>query len=411
MSDSRPAPARLSPLNLLAEMTYPEYRNRHIFTARLRLFVFCGFFLLYVFGLSERYPLTHPALVAIGLGTLATVFCYYNIFTGRWMIPSFVLEVCADMVGISAAVALLGGLESNTYLLYFCYCLGGGLFYNYRVAAALASASLLSYFTLSWLALSGHLGPELMVTTWQFPIQHGMLAHPAWVHPALLTLLLFFAVYSVKMGQNFSQHREQVLEARNRELMALQRIGGMIRTTATLETVADRVVQALVEGLSFAGCLLMLVDRDRNALVCYPPSNLPALTEAESILQVALRDLTLPLGATENPVLQQVLQRKIVFRRNLADLLPGMIPHIPPERIAKLQARLGLQKSVILPLVAEGELLGALVGFTREGFVEERTVATLEASCCVSHCSLINSRRRTATSWRPIASRASFSPR
>ncbi|MBI2344423.1 MAG: HAMP domain-containing histidine kinase [Deltaproteobacteria bacterium] len=372
-------PETINPLSLLSELSYPEYRNRHIFTARLRLILVLAFVFLYVWGLQEMLPISHPATIALVLASAITVIAYYNIIiNGQWMAISFIAEVLADIVGISIVTMLLGGVGSLAFLLYFCYTLAGGLFYNYRVATTLAVASLCGFFLLSGLTFHGVLGPHHGVSGWMVQIEHGIMLYPLWVHPLLLALFLLFAIYGVKIGHDFSQHRERILEARNRELMALQRIGGMIRTTAPLSMVADRVVQGLVEGLDFVGSLLFLADARRNRFLCHPPASSNLITQSEQLLGIRLRDLSLPMDAKEHLLIQQILERKILFRRQLTEILQDAHPRIPPERIHRLQTELDIRKIVVIPLVAEEELLGALVGFSQEGFVEERAVATLE---------------------------------
>lgn len=367
-----------SPLNLLAELTYPEYRHRHVFTARLRFIIFVSFVFLYALAISQGIPVSHPAIVALVTMSALTTFCYYNILNGQWMIPSIILEIIADLVTITLLIDLFGGITTSYFLLYFGYCLSAGLFFNYRVAALLAVLTQLAYLFLYWSALHG-------ILPWHDPqafaqvtaVHHGAWSHPLWVHPLMLAMLQGFAVYAVKMAQDFHLLRERSLEARNRELVALQRIGGMIRTTASLPEVADRVIAGLVEGLDFSGCLLMLADRKQQRLVCHPQRELPYAAEAEAILGIKLNELYLPFD-TGNEAFRKVQKRQVVFRRDLADLMTGMQPPIPEDRIRHLQQRLGIRKTVAIPLVAEGELLGTLVGFFTESFVGERAIAELE---------------------------------
>ena len=360
-------------------MTYPEYRNRHHVAVRLRLSIFCGFVCLYFVWLRPSIPPTHPAILLLLSASFLTCVCYYNIIHGRWLFGSFLVEILTDVLSITLLVALLGGIQGELYLLYFCYCMIGGFFYNYRVAAVLAAMSLVSYLALFVGIAHGWMSWGEPFISWQQLLPYGAIALPLWAHPLLLALLLWCAVYAVKMGHNFSQLRERALEARNKELVGLQHIGGMIRTTAPLAVVAEHVAHGLVEGLDFMGCLLMLVDAQRQHLVCYPPHNRPEVSLAESLLGIDLHALSLPLHTPENSVLQQIQHRKIVFRKNLAELIAGLSPAIAPARLATLQTQLGIRKIVAIPLVAEDELLGALIGFSREAFVAEHAVATLEA--------------------------------
>ncbi len=372
-------PTRIAPLSLLTEMTFPEYRNRHLFTARLRLAIFVVFFCAYFFYFHTVIPPSDPAVQIIALASLLTLLAYYQILNGRRMIFSFLLEIAADLAGITTCVSALGGVESEYFLLYCGYCLTAGLFYNYRVTAAVSVACLASYGALYFLTTAG-------VVAWHHHglagdhavVDHGVWQHPLWLHPLLLALLLLFCTYAVRIAQNFSFMRERALEARNRELIALQRIASTIRAAALLPEVADRIITGLVEGLDFSLCLLLLVDHRREQLVCYPPLRTETSLEAERLLGVPLRELALPLATDDNIVLRQIKERKIVFRRSLADLFRGMRPTIATERLQQLQQRLGIRKAVIIPLVSEGELLGALVGCSPESFVGNQAVATLE---------------------------------
>lgn len=359
-------------------MTFPEYRNRHLFTARLRIFLFCGFLFFYAMWLSDVIPATHPTILIVTTASLLTFLCYYNIIKGRWLIFSFIVEILADVISITILIALLGGIHSEMYLIYFCYCTIGGLFYNYRLATFLAVTSITAYMGLCLLTAYGVFPWASPFLGWNQPLPHGSVSLPLWAHPLLLGLLLICAVYAVKIGHNFSQWRERTLETRNKELIALQRISGMIRTTTPLPIVADRVVHGLVEGLDFAGCLLLLADYQRKQLVCYPPHNRPEVDLAQSILGVQLRKLTLPLEILHHSLAQQIQERKIAFRRDLRELINDLSPGLDLQRVELLQHELNIRKIVIIPLVAEEELLGCLIGFSQDAFVEERTLATLE---------------------------------
>lgn len=370
---------RVSLLHLLTEMTYPDYRDRHIFTARLRLLILFSFAFFYALVFADVVPPTHPAMLTIGATALITVYCYYNIMMAQLMTASLGLEILADMVGLTTMIYLLGDIQSDYFLIYCCYCLASGLIYSYRIAATLAVCSLVTYGTFYGLIAGGYLAPLATAdAAAHFVSEHAGWDHPAWMHPIMLAVLLAFAIYAVKSAQQLTWVRERALEARNRELMALQRIGATIRGMASIEEVADRVLVGLTSGLDLVGCLLLLNDYRRNALVCYPPRSVDAIRDVEAMLGISLRELTLPLDTTDSVVLRQIVDRKVVYRRDLQELLVGFQPALPAERLRAVQQHLGIRKTVAIPLVVEGELIGMLLGFSNENFVGDRAVSTLQ---------------------------------
>lgn len=362
-------------LSLLAELTYPEYRNRHIFTARIRVLLFCCFLIFYGIVVHEHVPPDHPAMLIFLLACAITMWSYYNIIVGKWMLVSFALEVCADLVGLSVVVYLLGGATSEHYLLYLCYTFIGGLFYNYRVASFLAILSFLAYMILFWLTAYD------VIPGSHFPLQIGAHAHEMhylWIQPVILGILLPFCVYAVKIAQSFNQLREHDLETRNRELTALQKLGSTMRTTAPLTDIVQHVLQSLMDGLDLSGCLLFLLEPGKNQLRCHVPHNWKALHTAETTLGIPFAQLRLPLDTSDSLLLDKIRERRPVYRHDFATLLQGVQPPIDATRIRQLQEQLSLRKAIAIPLVAEDELIGAFIGLSKESFVAERAVATLE---------------------------------
>lgn len=369
-----PAPDRVSILNILAELTYPEYRDRHIFTARLRILIVFAFMFFYVLAYRQVIPITHPALLCFAGACLVTLFCYYNILVGQWMLFALLLELAADMVALTVIVYLLGGIASFSFLLYACYVLMAGLFYNHRIAAGVSVLAVVSYGALFALS-TADLSSALLIH-----VTHHELGwtYPIWLHLVLLVLFLTFGMYALKTAQNFGLLRERSLEARNRELLTLQGISGMIRTSSTLREVTDRVLHGLMEGLDLAGCWFMLADHQRRRFSCYPPSAWALGAQAEQTFGIPLQDLSLSFDTVDNHVFRQIQQRHIAFRNDLSAVLIDMQPSLDPAVVQAFQRRAQLQQIIVVPLVAEEELLGAFVCLSTDAIVGERAVSTLE---------------------------------
>ena len=75
--------------------------------------------------------------------------------------PSFVLELAADLLSMTLVVYLTGGLKSNYFTLYLMYCVAAGMFYNYQVAIVAGILALLFYGTLGLSLELGWLKPKV----------------------------------------------------------------------------------------------------------------------------------------------------------------------------------------------------------------------------------------------------------
>ncbi|MBI4366774.1 MAG: hypothetical protein HY543_08155 [Deltaproteobacteria bacterium] len=377
---------RQTPLAILTELTYPDYRSRHLVTARLRLLIFIGFWFFYVSSIGLEGAYHGPLLAVIAAAFVITCVAYYNIFIDRFIGPSLIAEVLADLVGLTTVVYLTGGVDSEYYYLYVFYVLLSGIFYSERVAFGTAAASLLFYagfLTLLSFHVLPPLHPEIVMSAEVHHLLHGHHPHPFWNNPALghslfLAGLLTVGVYAIKVSRQLGQLRERFLEARNRELQSLHEISSAVRQTGSLEQAVERVLVGIDDALQFTLCLLMLRDRSRQRFVCYPPRHHPVVARAERALGLSLRELSMPVGEGNNAVFRQLQEKKVIFRKYIVELMEGIRPAIPAQQIMQLQDQLGIRKVIAIPLVAERDVIGTLLGFTDEAFVNERVVATFE---------------------------------
>lgn len=363
-------------LRVLKEISFPEYRARHIFTAKLRLAIFIGFWFLYVIFLKDHLSETKPVTISILISFILTTIGYYNIFNNRYLIPSFALEITADLIGLTAIVYLTGGAQSEYYFVYIFYAVAAGLFYNYRLALFVSLASLVFYGLFLVFSYSGYI-PPLTVSV---PAEICPHAGFSWLHVLLLAIFLALAVYATKIAHHFTQIRERMLEVRNKELLALQQMSSTIRTVASLDNVLHQVVSGVLSGLDFAMCLLMLQDKAEGKIRCIAPDAHPQMGRVEEKLGVRLREIFFPTGAMlENEALKQVAQGRIIFRRDISEIVAGIKPDIAFSKFSEVQEMLGVKRIVVIPLVTGREVIGALIGFTREAFVEAQKVNTFQA--------------------------------
>lgn len=352
-------------------LSYPEYRARHLFTAKLRLIVFIGFWFLYVLAFKSELALVQSVTVTISVAFIFTIIAYYLIIVRGRVILAMAIEIVSDVVAITAVIYLTGGIFSDFFTLYIVYCLIAGAFYNFRLAMVSAAVSYTAYMALSVAQWEGWL-QLLQLSIAEGHHHHEFGEHSRhWVHPFLLAIFLAMATYITKIAHQFSQRRERMLEEKNRELASLHQMSSTVQSASPLPEVADRILNGMLSGLDFNLCLLMLLDKRRNCLVCYPPRHNAMMRKAEKMLGFPLSELTMPLDKVTDT-------STIKFHRDLYQLAEGADPFISHDTADDIQKALDIQVMVTLPLIVEGEVVGTCLGLTTAPFIEDHQLATLE---------------------------------
>lgn len=359
----------------LIQLTLPEYHGRHVFTARLRIAVFIGFWALYLFFFKDVLEQTWEITLLMSLSFVITAIAYYNVIRERWLLFSFFLELVADLVAITVVVYLTGGPFSPYFTLYIFYCFAAGVFYNYILAGFLAVWSLICYGAFQLMCWWGVIPPLILDYGDKPPVQ----ATTPHVLFALMAVFMVLAVYGVKIVSYFNKRRELQLERRNVQLTSLHNMSAAIRSVEKLDTVIRSILSNVIRGLGFETAILLVIDRDENVVHVHTPGKHPMLAEIVATLGFPIEGLKLPMSVLETTALSQVMERQIVFRRDVVEATEGVRDVISEETARMIQTLLRTQKVIGIPLVAEGEVMGAMVGFARERFVEDATVETLEA--------------------------------
>jgi signal transduction histidine kinase len=366
----------LNPVKVLREITSLDYSNRRIFTAKLRIVIFIGFWCIYLLLLKNQLGKVMPVTVIILVGSVATIFCYFNYHRRILRLSTIAIQIFADLIGLTSMVYLTGGPESEYYIVYIFYVLAAGIFYNYRLATLIALLSLLIY-SLFLICTYAGLIPPLHI---QFSTANLLETDFPYIRLLLLILFVALAVYATKIAHHFSQKRERVLEERNKELIALQQMSSTIRTFGSLDNVLTKVVNGVLVGLDFEMCLLMLYDKSEKRVRCIAPDNVKAASLIEKEVGLNLNKLFFDMESiVENEAFKQLEEGKIIFRSNLSELLMGFKPELNEEKIRIVQEKLRVQRVVAIPLVTSREVIGALVGLSSEAFVEDQKVSTFQA--------------------------------
>jgi signal transduction histidine kinase len=368
----------------LIEVLLPEFERRHAFVTKLRLVLYGVFWGVFLFFQRDVLPqVVVPGAVMVG-ALFAACLSYVGIARRRLILPAFAAELLSDLVALTVIVYLTDGPHSSYFTVYLLYVLVAGVLYNHYLAVLLAAASAACYGLFLLLCDRGVIRPLILEYGDRFPV-------PGYTPPAhflLLLLLLATVVYTVKIASTFSQRRERILERRNRELTALTRMGTTIRSVIEPRAVIEQLLAGLLEGLNLETVVLVRFDRSEGHARLYLPERHPHLSEIEAAIGRALGGLEFPMAAIEHSVMRDLMRHRIVFRREISELVIPDNGIVTREQGRRIQDVLRVHRIVIVPVVAEHEVLAALIGFAREPFVEEELVATLEAFANQSALSL-----------------------
>lgn len=356
-------------------MTLPEYRDRHLFTARLRLAIFAGFWFFYLYFYHAVLGQLQGVTLIISACFAATTLAYFCILKNRFIGLSFTIQILSDLAALTTVIHLTGGPYSDFFTIYIFYVFIAGVFYDYFVGLLIAFAC--GVFYGAYLLLSQFGIILALVIDWgdQIPPE----SHSPQYHYFFWVSFSILAVYGVKVASQFNQKRERMLETRNKELTALAHMSSTIRSTISVEKVLEQILEGIQSGLDLTLSVLVLFDREKGRIRLLAPQNHPAIQKITPILGEPLPAFVFPLEVPENTALQGICRHQIVFRKSLDEVLMGMRPPLAKEVAGQIQKTLGFKKIVGVPLVAESELLGALIGCTRSVHVDPQTVKTLEA--------------------------------
>ncbi len=205
-------------ISRLVELTFPEYRDRHIFTTKLRIAIFIGFWVLYLYFLKDVLSQTKVITGIICVSSFLTGIAYYNVVVrNKLLLLSFSVEMIADLVTMTCVIYLTGGPYSNYFTIYFFYCFAAGVFYNHYLAGIVALFCIMFYGAFLLLCNWGIIPPLILNYGDSLPIP----TYTPLAHFFFTVVFIGLAIYAVKIASFFSQKRERMLEARNIELEGL----------------------------------------------------------------------------------------------------------------------------------------------------------------------------------------------
>ncbi len=358
----------------LLDLHYPDFTARHVFTAKLRILILIGYWLLILTFYPGILTLDQPIMMIISLTFVVTTLCYFFILREIYRAPFFILELAADVAAQTVLIYCTGGPKSAFFTIYIIYCAAGGLFYNYRVSIATSILAVFFYAGLVFATRWGWLEP------FSYPLHEGGLfaGLGLFQNLALLTVFLVVGIYAIRIASHFTKMREKALEEKNRELVARNRVSSLTRSGITLERVRNEVIRSVREGMGYLASFLLYEDQESHQIRVFVEGGGPIVAEMKNRLGFDPVQWSLPIDDQMNPLYQSIKRKKLIIRNELAEVLMGASPPISPEEARRIQDYFGFRKFVAAPLVAEGKVLGALIGVSRDRWIEPEQIRALQ---------------------------------
>lgn len=361
---------------LLSEMKLPDFKGRHLFTARLRIVVFLACWIMFFVFYPAIWTYSPVAPLIFNVGFLLTAICYWNVLREHHVFYMMILEVFADIVSQTTIIYMLGVRSWAPFLIYCLYVIAAGSLYGYISALVAATIALVSYFTLVLLIEVGMIAPFV------YPKTDISFFTAEAIGPYFNLIFLPFAlaiiVYTAKIGNYFSKIKERALERRNIQLIALNHIGATIRKALSVGQVIDQVLKAVIQGLGFEVCILALLEKNGESAAFYVPKGNVYVDRLGALLGIRLSEMRLPVTVRDNSALMAIKKNRVIIRNDFTELTQGIVPAIDPVVALFAQNEIGFKKFVVTPLVAEHKVAGALIGATLKGYVEENVIDTLD---------------------------------
>lgn len=357
---------------LLNEIKLPDVKGRHLFIARLRLMIFILCWVLFAVFYSEIWIKIPLISLIFNVGFLVTAICYWNILHEKRILSMAGLEILADLVSQTTIIYILGPDSTAVFLMYGFYIMGAGVFFGFRVALLASILALLLYWALILSMQMGFLHPFV------YPAMESKIlslkGFGYLFNLLLLPIVLAILIYATRIAHYFTTIKERALELKNIQLLALNKIGSVIRSTVNFKSVTDQVLQGVIQGLGFDTCFLALLDESKSLSLFYFPKENPY----SHFFKKMFEEATLPQTATENAINKVLSTNKAIIRNDFVEICKGLEPAVASDKILKLQKDLFIKKFVIAPLVAENRVIGALIGASRKEFVEDTVLENLD---------------------------------
>ena len=202
---------------------------------------------------------------------------------------------------------------------------------------------------------------------------------------------------NARLHQQAELQLEELQQA-NREMQALQDLSGMLQSSLDLRNVFQVVVNGLVSGLGYRLAMLAIVDDRDNTLVVRSFNTARQDVRGNSATAIgSLPDVCVSLDDQENVIVRALLEGRITTLHSLDDLAPFLYDAGVKQA---LQDELLIHSVVVVPLLAQGKLVGSFFTGIAQPELAGREVALLSAFANQSAIAIQNARLYSTVNQR-----------
>ncbi|NTV31616.1 GAF domain-containing protein [candidate division WWE3 bacterium] len=152
------------------------------------------------------------------------------------------------------------------------------------------------------------------------------------------------------------------LQMRNRRLTVLRQLDHIILNTLEINDMAQKIADLVSWEMGFLGALVVLLDEDKDGEKYLHPvalSAAPIFTKAVKLLPKPLQEFRIPWGLDpENLFYKAIQDRRPYYTMDAKDLY---VPPLSRRIVDSIMALTKIEHSVVYPLSAKGNPLGAIV--------------------------------------------------
>lgn len=361
---------------LLEEVPLEDFRERHLFVARIRILIFILTWVMFFVFFPQIWSEAPFVPLAFNIGFLVTAYCYWNILRENHILYMVLLEVFADVMTQLTLIYILGFYSAVPYLFFCLYVAGTGILFSFHVALIAAVFASVGYI-IAGLLIQFDILPVFSLLHTGEQVIHIHKWNPIF-NMFFLPVSLGLVVYATLIANYFARQKQKTLQRRNVQLTALKNIGATIRRPLHTSEVIEQVLQAVTEGLLFEVAILALLDEETQELKFYVSKNNILAIQMQELLGEKMSKWRLPVYHDQNAISSSIQKNRVIIRNLFSELVLGIQPKVDLENAIYMQNHLGFKKFVITPLEAEQKGIGALIGASTSHFIESTVIDTLD---------------------------------
>jgi signal transduction histidine kinase len=170
--------------------------------------------------------------------------------------------------------------------------------------------------------------------------------------------------FNVKLRHEVERATKELMEAntvlqeRNNFLLALQKITNLITRSLDLKKMTQMITDEVHRELGYLGCILFLIDMDRDEIGPEAYSQNPEMMSALRMLPMDFKDLRGSFSMGSTLTIQAAKSGQSQIGDRLAEFIS---PPAPRPTVDEIQKGLGIQSVVATPVFSETEIIGVIL--------------------------------------------------